>query len=423
MDPTQIAIDTAIIAVMIVFSAYFSATETSFSCANKTRLKTLVEKGDKRAERTVKLIDNYEKLISTILVGNNIVNIVAASMGTLLFTGLLLDENLGATVSSAVITVAVLIFGEITPKSLAKDNPEKFAMFSTPFIRILMVILTPVNFIFTQWKKLTSKMTRSKRDETMSQEELLVFVDEQEQGGSLNTEEGSLLRNAIEFTSHRAEDILTHRVDLEGVSKDAPKTEIARVFSETKFSRLLVYEESIDNIVGVIHQKDFYTGAGITARPLEDVMTPPIFVPKSEKISDLLKLLQKNKSHVAVVLDEYGGTLGIVTMEDILEELVGEIWDEHDEIVEKFKELEENIYLLDCSMAVEEFCEFFDVKTESDAISLSGWVTEQMGCIPDENASFTYENLEITVEKLDSHRVEYVRVLRTKKPEEEAEEE
>ena len=410
MDPTQIAIYTAIIAVMIVFSAYFSATETSFSCANKTRLKTLAEKGNRRAERTLALIENYEKLISTILVGNNIVNIVAASLGTILFTGLLADENLGATVSSAVITVAVLIFGEITPKSLAKDNPEKFAMFATPFIRILMVILTPINFLFSLWKKFTSKLTRSKRDDTMSQEELLVFVDEQEQGGSLNTEEGSLLRNAIEFTNHRAEDILTHRVDLEGVAKDAEKEDIARVFSETKFSRLLVYEESIDNIVGVIHQKDFYTGAGITARPLEDVMTPPIFVPKSEKISDLLKLLQQNKSHVAVVLDEYGGTLGIVTMEDILEELVGEIWDEHDEVEEPFQQISEDIHVVDGSVNLDDFCDRFNIKTDSNSVSVGGWVMDQLERIPDEGDSFEYENLTIIVSKTDDHRVEEITV-------------
>ena len=424
MDPTLIMIYTAIIVVLILFSAYFSATETAFSSLNKTRLKTLAEKGNKRAKRALALAENYDALLSTILVGNNIVNIAASSLSTLLFVGLCMgDSNMGAALSTVVITVAVLIFGEVTPKSIAKDSPESFAMFSAPLIRILSILLYPINQLFSLWKKLVGKIFRVKKDDKMSQEELLMLVEEVEQEGTIEESGGDLLRNAIEFTGRKAEDILTHRVDLEGVSKDASKDEIARVFSETKFSRLLVYEESIDNIIGVIHQKDFYTGSGLTSLALEKVMTPPIFVPKSEKINDLLQMLQKNKSHVAVVLDEYGGTLGIVTMEDILEELVGEIWDEHDEIVEKFRHREDGLYSVDCSVDFDEFCDYFEIKAESESVSLSGWVTEMLGRIPEENASFTYENLTVTVESMDSHRVAFVTVLRAEKAEEEAESE
>ena len=401
---------------LVLMSAYFSATETSFSTLNKNRLKAMAEKGNRRAALTARMAENYDAVLSTILVGNNIVNIAAASIATVLFINLLGD--IGATVSTVVITVAVLIFGEITPKSIAKDHPEAFAMFSAPFLRLLQWILTPINFLFTQWKKLTSLIFRGKNEEKISQEELLLFVDEVEQEGSIADTDGDLLRNAIEFTGRRAEDILTHRVDLEAVSKDSSKEEIARRFSETKFSRLLVYEESIDKIVGVIHQKDFYTGAGISPLPLERIMTPPIFVPKSEKINELLKLLQVNKSHVAVVLDEYGGTLGIVTMEDILEELVGEIWDEHDEVIETFRKVEEDVFSVDCSVDLDEFCLFFDIKPESEVVSLSGWVTEQLGKIPTAGDTFAFENLEITVDQMDTHRVAFITVHRLEKSEE-----
>ena len=309
----------------LIMSAYFSATETAFTSINKTRLKSMAEKGNKRADLALSISENYDKLLSTILVGNNIVNIALSSIGTLVF--LEISREYGALISTAVITVVVLIFGEISPKSIAKDNPEKFAMFSAPIIRFLIVLLTPVNAFFSLWKKFISKIFKVEESAKMSSEELLVLVDEVEQEGAIDTDEGDLLRNAIEFTEQRAEDVLTHRVDIEAVPIDAEKTEVARLFSQTRFSRLLVYDESIDNIVGVIHLKDFYDEDGITTKTIEELMSVPVFAQRSEMINDLLKELQTNKSHIAVILDEFGGTLGIVTMEDILEELVGEIWD------------------------------------------------------------------------------------------------
>ncbi|MBE6946146.1 MAG: HlyC/CorC family transporter [Ruminococcaceae bacterium] len=393
----------------IIMSAYFSATETAFSSLNKTRLKAMAEKGNRRADLALRLSEQYDKLISTILVGNNIVNIAMASLGTLLFVGLYGD--IGATVSTVVVTVVVLIFGEITPKSIAKDYPEKFAMFSAPIIRLLIWVLTPVNFLFTQWKKLVSRLFHSSEDTKMSQEELLLLVDEVQQEGSIDETEGELLRNAIEFRDLVAEDILTHRVDLEAVPVDATKEEIAECFTQSRYSRLLVYEETIDNIVGVIHQKDFYVGGGITHKAVSDIMTPPVFIHQSEKISDLLQFLQSNKAHIAIVIDEYGGTLGIVTMEDILEELVGEIWDEHDEVEEDFRKLEADTYLVDCSVNLDDFLDFFQIKSESDSISLGGWVMEQVGHIPAVGDHFTYDRLSVTVEETDAHRVTFVKVI------------
>ena len=404
----------------VIMSAYFSATETAFSSLNRTRLKALSEKGNKKADLALSLEERYDKLISTILIGNNIVNIALASIGTLLFVKIMQgDQEAGAALSTAVVTVVVLIFGEITPKSIAKDNPEKFAMFSAPFLRLLMVLLTPVNFLFSLWKKLVSKLFKVSEDTKMSQEELLLLVEEVQQEGSIDESEGELLKNAIEFRDQVAEDILTHRTDLEAVSVDTDKEEVARVFTQSRFSRLLVYEENIDNIVGVLNIKDFYMNSGITEKPLQEIMTPPIFIHQSEKIRDLLNQLRAAKTHIAVVVDEYGGTLGIVTMEDILEELVGEIWDEHDEVQESFKALNDNTYLADCMVNLDEFADCFDVEIESESVSLGGWVMEQLGGIPEVGENFTYEHLHITVTELDAHRVSYVTVVKQEIEEEE----
>lgn len=406
--------------ICLLLSAYFSATETAFSSINKTRLKTMAEKGNKKAEKTLMLAENYDKLISTILIGNNIVNIALASIGTVLFVNIYGD--IGATISTVVITVSVLIFGEITPKSIAKDFPEKFAMFSMPYIRLLIWILTPLTIIFSFWKKLVGGLFKGEEDDKMSPEELLMIVEEAEQEGGIDTDEGDLLRNAIEFNEIRAEDILTHRVDLEAVPQDADKEEIAQKFSDTRFSRLLVYNENIDDIVGVIHLKDFYKDNGIIKDDISTIMSPPLFIHKFEKVDDLLKQLQQAKSHIAVVVDEYGGTLGIVTMEDILEELVGDIWDEHDEIVEQFTKLNDNTYLVDCSTNLEEFCEFFELTSESESISLGGFIMEQLGRIPTKNDKFSFEHLDFIIEETDSRRVISTKVIKNKKEDKEDEE-
>lgn len=402
-----------IMAFCILMSAYFSATETAFSAANRNRLKAMAEKGNRRAELTHKLSENYDKLLSTILIGNNIVNITAASIGTVLFVRAMGDA--GATVSTVVVTVVVLIFGEITPKTVAKDNPEKVAMFSAPLIRFLIWILTPLNFVFSLWKKIISKFFNFEQDSKMSQEELLMLVDEVQQDGSIDQNEGELLKNAIEFTEQEAEDILTHRVDLEAVPITSTKEEIADMFQKTKFSRLLVYRDNIDDIAGIIHQKDFYTGRGITGKKIEEIITPAVFVMKNEKISNLLKKLQNSKSHIAVVLDEYGGTYGIVTMEDILEELVGEIWDEHDEVDENFKKLAEGVYAVDASVDFEEFCEFFGVEDETDMVSLGGWISERLEKVPEKGDSFEFDGYKITVTETDSHRILTAKVRKLNK--------
>ena len=408
---TQHLTQIIVIVALVLMSAYFSATETAFLSLNKTRLKTLVEKGNKRAALTLELSEKYDNRLSTILIGNNIVNISMSSISTILFLDLLGD--MGASVSTAVITVVVLIFGEISPKSIAKECPEKFAMFSAPIINALLVLLTPFNFLFAQWKKLLEKLFNLDGDTKMSQEELLMLVEEVQQDGSIDKAEGELLKNAIEFSDLEAKDILTHRLDLAAVAVTDSKEEIAKVFSESKFSRILVYDDSIDNIIGVLHHKDFYTDSGVTEADIRAIMIPPIFVIKEVKIDLVLRELQKKKSHLAVVLDEYGGTYGVITMEDILDELVGELWTEPAEENEDFKKLSDDLYRINASIDLDEFCEYFEIDIESDMVSFSGWITDRLEKIPTTGDHFDYEGMSIRVLSTDSHRVSEVEVRLT----------
>ena len=395
-------------AVCLLLSAYFSATETAFSSASTTRLKTLAEKGNANAALACGLLEQYDRLLSTILIGNNIVNIATASIGTVLFVRHYGDA--GATISTVVVKVVVLIFGEISPKSIAKDCAERFAMFSAPILRVLIWVLLPLNLLFSLWKRLLAKLFRLNGESKMSQEELLMLVDEVQQGGSIDRSEGELLRNAIEFSEQQAKDILIHRVDLAALPVTASREEAAALFTNTKYSRLLVYQDSIDHILGTVHRKDFYVGCGVTDKPIAELLSPTIFVPENEPISLLLKKMQQGKTHVAVVVDEYGGTCGIVTMEDILEELVGEIWDEHEQEEVPIHETAEHTYLVDAGMDFDDFADFFHLKTDSEMVSVSGWVMERCGGVPESGDRFTYDDLDVLVTKVDHHRIEELRV-------------
>ena len=354
------------------------------------------------------LLERYDRLLSTILIGNNIVNIATASIGTVLFVRHYGDA--GATVSTVVVTVVVLIFGEISPKSIAKDCAEQWAMLSAPMLQVLIWIFTPLNAIFSFWKKLLAKVFRLSSDNKMSQEELLMLVDEVQQDGSIDKNEGELLKNAIDFSEQRAEDILIHRTDLAALPITATKEEVAALFTETKYSRLLIYQDSIDNILGTIHQKDFYVGCGVTDKPLRDIILPPVYALEMESISLLLKKLQQAKTHVAVVVDEYGGTCGIVTMEDILEELVGEIWDEHDEEETPISKGADGTYLVDAEMSFDDFADYFGLRSDSDMASVSGWVMEQFGRLPETGASFDFETLHVQITRIANHHIEQIRV-------------
>lgn len=400
-----------IMVVCLILSSFFSATETAFAAMNTTKLKTLAEKGNKNAALVCRLDEQYDKLISTVLIGNNIVNIAMASVGTLLFT--MKYGDMGATLSTIVVTIVVLIFGEISPKSIANNCPEQLAMFAAPVVQFLIWLFLPLNILFVGWQKLLTKIFHLEPSSKMSQEELLTLVNEVQEEGTIDEDEGGLLRNAIEFSDQEARDILIHRTDLAALPITATKEEIAEMFTETKYSRLLIYQDTIDDILGTIHRKDFYVGCGITGKAVKDIISPAIFVLESEPIRMILKKQQKAKTHVAVVVDEYGGTCGIVTMEDILEELVGEIWDEHEEAEVLLRRIAPDTYLVDASMDFEEFAEYFKLNDESEMVSVSGWVMEQFGRVPEQGDQLTYKGLEIEVTKVDNHHVDEIRVKQT----------
>ena len=412
-----------IMAVCLMLSAYFSATETAFSSANTTRLRTLAEKGSKNAALALKLLEQYDRLLSTILIGNNIVNIATASIGTVLFVKHYGDA--GATISTVVVTVVVLIFGEISPKSIAKDCAEKCAMLSAPILQVLIWVLMPLNLLFSLWKKLLAKVFRLNGDSKMSQEELLMLVDEVQQDGSIDRDEGELLKNAIGFSEQEAQDILIHRVDLAALPVTASKEEVAALFTQTKYSRLLIYQDSIDHILGTVHQKDFYVGCGVTEQPLSAIISPPVFALENEPIRLLLKKLQQAKTHVAVVVDEYGGTCGIVTMEDILEELVGEIWDEHDEATEDFRRQSDGSWIVLGSAGVDDLYERLGLPEDEDIDSntVNGLVQEKTCHLPKVGDRFTLGEYDGVVTRTAKRRVTEVRLTPADKPEPKKDEE
>ena len=379
--------DIIVIVVLIMFSAYFSATETAFTSVNKIRLKNMAGDGDKKAENVLKLSEKYDKLLTTILVGNNIVNIAMTSVATVLCIELF--GVYGATIATVAITIVVLIFGEITPKNIAKEKPEGFSKFSAPLLKFFMTLLTPINFIFTLWKQFIAKIFKLGTDEAITGDEILTMVEEAEEGGGIEKMHSELIQNAIEFYELTAEEVMTPRPEMEAIEIDCPKEELAEIFKSTGFSRLPVYEEDIDKIIGVINQKDFHNHIVGTNKNIVDYVTPVVFVSTAIKISDLLKKMQQVKTHIAIVIDEYGGTEGLVTMEDIIEELVGEIYDEHDAVISKdIMPLQNGSYRVKGSANLAKVLDYFDVEEEFDVVTVNGWVVLELDKLPKKNDKF-----------------------------------
>lgn len=408
------AVSLIIIIACMVMSGYFSATETAFSSLNRIRIKNMAEKGNKRAKLVMKLSENYDSLLSTILIGNNIVNIASASLATVLFVKLL-GEEAGPSVSTAVTTIVVLIFGEVSPKSIAKEAPEKVAMLSAPILKVLVVLLTPFNFLFGQWKRLLSLIFKTSEENRITEEELLTIVEEAKQDGGIDEQESMLIKSAIEFTEQEAVDVLTPRVDITAVSTKATKEEVAAVFEETAFSRLPLYEDTIDHIVGIVYQKDFHNYVYHKDREISDIVRPALFVPKTAKIGALLKELQKKKLHIAVVLDEYGGTIGIITLEDILEELVGEIWDEHDQVSREIEVKSEAECIALGNANVDKLFEALNIAAdeEIESVTVNGWVMNELERVPQKGDFFEYKGYRVTVLEMDGNRVEKVSLIKS----------
>ena len=389
---------------LVAMSAFFSASETAFTSLNRARVKSMGNNGDRRAARALALSEDYDRLLSGILVGNNIVNILSASLATVLFVRLI--GGAGVSVSTAVMTVIVLMFGEIAPKSIAKERPEKLALAFYPALSAILKLLTPIIFLTGCWQKLVYRVFRPAEDRGITEEELITIVEEAENEGEIDEHESELIRSAIEFNDLSCEDILTPRVDVDAVDVESSPDEIARTFEDTGRSRLPVYEESIDTIVGILHEKDFYRLRD--RKSVREMMTDPLCVVPGTQLAVLLKLLQKTKNHMAVVVDEYGGVVGIVTMEDILEELVGEIWDEHDEVVEDIVEVSENRWRVSGGASLDDLREFVPVGEDFDSVTVNGWVLEVLGRFPESGDGFEYEGFNVTVEKVAQRRVETI---------------
>lgn len=350
-----------------------------------------MQDGNKRAKKVLELEEKYDNLLSTILIGNNLVNIGLTAVATVLLVGIY--PHYGASVATIVVTIVVLIFGEVSPKSLAKEHAEGFAMFAAPLIGGLMVVLTPINFLFSLWKKFLSSIFHTSDSRTFTEDDLLTIVEEAETEGSLEAGQSELIQNAIEFNELEAWDVLTPRVEIEAIEIGSTKKEVARLFKETGFSRLPVYEDDLDKILGVLNQKDFHNYIDGSKMTISDFVKPVVFVAGSIKIANLLKKLQMSKSHIAIIVDEYGGTEGLVTMEDIIEELVGDIYDEHDAVeAQGITELQDGSYRVMANANVEKMFDFFGEEVEiEDATTVNGWAVLQLDRLPKNGDTFTYE--------------------------------
>ena len=416
MDDGSITLLVALV-ILIAFSAFFSASETAFSSLNQIRLKSRAEEGDTSAARVLAMAEKYDKLLSSILIGNNIVNIAAASIGTVLFTKWLGEER-GATASTIVLTIVVLIFGEVTPKTLAKEMPETIATAVSPVLSLLLTLFTPLTWLFSQWKKLLGHFVHSSESDTITEGELITMVSEAESDGELTDRESQLIRSAIEFDDVEVEEILTPRVDVVAVADDIPLEELAQTFAESGYSRLPVYHGTIDNIIGVVHEKDFYIARLKKETKIDDLVAPTLYTTGSTQISQLLRTLREQHHHMAVVVDEYGGTEGIITLEDILEELVGEIWDEHDEETEDFRKQSDGSWLVAGSASVDDLFETLELPEDEDIDSntVNGLVQEKTCHLPKVGDHFTLGGYEGVVTRTARRRVTEVRLNLTAPP-------
>ncbi len=405
--------DIALIVILIAFSAFFSASETALSSANKIRLRSMADNGSKGAERALKVIKKYDKTITTILIGNNIVNIATSSIATLLTITIMNNitagsgDAYGSLVSTVIVTIVVLIFGEVLPKSIAKDNAESFSIFVSAPISFLMVIFTPFSALFILLKKAVAKLLRTKDSVSYTEEELKAIIEESEDEGVLETQESNLVRSALEFDEITVDEIITPRVSIVAVDITDDIDTVRQKFLSEEYSRMPVYEKTLDNIIGIITEKDFFkayekNGSDFTIR---SILQEIIYLPHMLKISEVLRTMQKDKCHISVVLDQHGGTLGIVTLEDILEELVGEIWDESDEVKSPVTLVKENVFDIYGDVSLNSLRRYFDshdieLEIESEAHTVAGWVLEIFGSIP-KNGD-THETDEYTVNILEA---------------------
>ncbi|OIJ12032.1 hypothetical protein BKP37_14650 [Anaerobacillus alkalilacustris] len=394
---------------MLLLSGYFSASETSITSVNKIRLRSQAENNNVKAKRSLEMAENFDQSLSTILIGNNIVNIAMAAIATKIATDIFGSTGTILFLTTIVLTILVLIFGEILPKSLAKQYAERYLLAISGTLKVVMKIFFPITWVFVQLKLVIDKLFGSKVEEpSVTDEDVRALVEIGEEEGTFLTQERELLHNALEFDDIVVKDILTPRPDVVAISQDCTVEELKDVFIKEKYSRIPVYDGSVDNIVGMISHRDFFTKyVQDNSFLLDDIIRNPYFVIGSVKISNLLKELQKNKVHLAIVLDEYGGTAGIISIEDIIEEIVGEIWDEHDDTELLIEELENGQIRLDGKISVEEFCDVVNVALpETLSNTLSGWISDILGYLPKKGDQVEHENIRIYIEEVRDRRIQ-----------------
>ena len=420
--------------VLVALSAFFSATETAYTSFNRTKMKNLAAEGNKRAASALKLSESYDKVLSTILVGNNIVNIALTSIATVWFVEAIVHptvKNFSAAIATAVITVIVLIFGEISPKSLAKEHAEGFSMAVAPVLKFLVIILTPINAIFMLWKKLLSKIFKAKTIDTVTEGEVLTLIDEAHEDGSIDEYNKELIENIFDFDDLSAGEIATHRTDLTCLDFSDSLEEWDKIINNSRFSRYPICQDSIDNIVGILDARSYLRLENKTRETvMETAVSSPYFVPEAVKADVLFKNMRENRESMAIVLDEYGGLFGVITMTDLVECIVGDIVSENEDGEEDLPPIEfigENSWRILGSASIDEVEEALNIKLEeTDSDTFSGYALALYGSVPDDgsNIELSTEHLNISVEEIKDHRVDRAIVsIRAEDPDESSDEE
>lgn len=396
--------------VLLGLSAFFSGSEMALSSVNKVRIKTMADDGDKRAAKVLALTERFDKTLSVILIGNNIVNIALSSILTVFATNLFGAG--GVAVATAIATVLILIFGEITPKCVAKEKSEDMALSISPLLSVIITVLYPIAMIFVKLQELISKMMGSEKAQPyVTEQELLNIIETIEEEGVIDEQRSELMQSALAFDETVAQDVLTPRVDLTAINVSDSPEKIKELVLTERFSRIPVFEKTLDNIIGILHTRDYLEALlkeGQAPADIRPLLTKPVFVHKTQRVAALLNDFRKKRVHMAVVTDDFGGTMGIVSMEDVLEELVGEIWDEDEEAEIDFVQTEQFVYRVSGDFPVEEALEKigYALKNfESEFASVGGWALEQLGHIPTAGESFEADGISVTIDEMEEQRI------------------
>ncbi len=397
-----------VILILVLLSAFFSATETAFSFVNKIRIQQSAEDGNKRAKNALYVVERFDKALTAILICNNVVNLGCSSIATVLCLNLFGD--IGSAIATGVTTLLVLTFGEVIPKCLAKEHCDSFSLRTAGFLKILMIVLTPLVFVFLKLKSVALKIAGGQNDApSVTENELKYIVESIEEEGVLEESESEMVRSALDFDETTAEEILTPRVDVVFLSIDDTPEKIKEVIIENRYSRIPVYENTTDTVIGILHTRDYLESLADGKIPdLRDLIQPPYFVFKTQQLSKILSHFKRTKVHLAIVTDEYGGTLGIVTMEDLLEEIVGEIWDEDEEIERTHYKIGNNEYLVNGDFELDEMLDLYDMNEgalESDAVTVGGFILEHAGNIPKKRESIEADGFRFTVMEVENQRI------------------